>query len=151
MSDHISLYAKYVVELEENGSRWKGLCPFHVEDTPSFFVFDDFEYHCFGCGAHGTFKDFLSYFEEEDHFVLVGLESVKNIEILKLQELENALFDELFGYVISESYETKKKVWARFDAIWLNLKFLGDANSLEKLLFVRGAFKRLVSEVLNET
>lgn len=39
--------------------RYCGLCPFHEEKTPSFFVFDDNHYHCFGCGAHGNSIDFL--------------------------------------------------------------------------------------------
>ncbi len=30
-----------------------GLCPFHKEKTPSFYVFEDNSFHCFGCGAHG--------------------------------------------------------------------------------------------------
>lgn len=48
------------VSLEPAGaSRWKGLCPFHAEKTPSFIVdtIGDW-YHCVGCGAHGTATDF---------------------------------------------------------------------------------------------
>jgi DNA primase catalytic core len=31
-----------------------GLCPFHREKTPSFYVVEDKRFfHCFGCGAHG--------------------------------------------------------------------------------------------------
>lgn len=28
-------------------------CPFHDEKTPSFTVFNNNHYHCFGCGEHG--------------------------------------------------------------------------------------------------
>ncbi len=36
------------------GSRYKGLCPFHKEKTPSFSVdADNGLYYCFGCGAGG--------------------------------------------------------------------------------------------------
>lgn len=38
---------------------WKGLCPFHVEKTPSFCIYDNGSYHCFGCGAHG---DIFTYY-----------------------------------------------------------------------------------------
>lgn len=31
----------------------QALCPFHQESTPSFFVYSDNSYYCFGCGAHG--------------------------------------------------------------------------------------------------
>jgi DNA primase len=40
------------VRLAKSGRNWKGLCPFHNEKSPSFYVYDD-SFHCFGCGAHG--------------------------------------------------------------------------------------------------
>ncbi len=42
------------VTLKKSGRSLKGLCPFHSETTPSFYVFPDKgNYHCFGCGANG--------------------------------------------------------------------------------------------------
>jgi DNA primase len=42
------------VKLMRAGREFKGLCPFHREKSPSFYVNDDKQfYHCFGCGAHG--------------------------------------------------------------------------------------------------
>ena len=47
------------LELKRDGSgRYKVLCPFHDEDTPSFTVFED-GFKCFGCGAHGSNVDLL--------------------------------------------------------------------------------------------
>jgi len=40
------------VRLAKSGRNWKGLCPFHNEKSPSFYVYED-SFHCFGCGAHG--------------------------------------------------------------------------------------------------
>ncbi|WP_194843613.1 DNA primase [Candidatus Clavichlamydia salmonicola] len=52
ISEHISL--------KRQGSTYKGLCPFHAEQTPSFLVKrGDNHYHCFGCGAHGDAIGFL--------------------------------------------------------------------------------------------
>jgi hypothetical protein len=48
-----------VVDLCPDGARLKGLCPFHVEKTPSFFVYGDKSFHCFGCGKHGSAFDFM--------------------------------------------------------------------------------------------
>lgn len=31
----------------------KTICPFHEEKTPSFYIYDDNSWHCYGCGAHG--------------------------------------------------------------------------------------------------
>ena len=45
-----------------------GLCPFHNEKTPSFFVFNNTEtYHCFGCGAGGDVITFIMNAENLDY------------------------------------------------------------------------------------
>jgi DNA primase len=42
------------VALKRKGREYAGLCPFHNEKTPSFWVNDQKNFfHCFGCGAHG--------------------------------------------------------------------------------------------------
>ena len=42
------------VRLVKKGREFGGLCPFHNEKTPSFWVNDEKGFfHCFGCGAHG--------------------------------------------------------------------------------------------------
>lgn len=38
---------------EVGGRRHRGRCPFHSERSPSFVVFRDAGYYCFGCGAAG--------------------------------------------------------------------------------------------------
>ncbi|NLP04777.1 DNA primase [Candidatus Fermentibacteria bacterium] len=48
------------VTLSRAGRSLKGLCPFHREKTPSFFVSPERQtYHCFGCGAGGDVFSFL--------------------------------------------------------------------------------------------
>src|SRR5260370_11373472 len=42
------------VKLVRRGREFAGLCPFHHEKTPSFYLVEDKSFfHCFGCGAHG--------------------------------------------------------------------------------------------------
>jgi DNA primase len=42
------------VKLVRRGREYAGLCPFHHEKTPSFYVVEAKSFfHCFGCGAHG--------------------------------------------------------------------------------------------------
>lgn len=49
-----------VAPLKKAGGRFKGLCPFHSEKTPSFSVDRDKKvYHCFGCGAGGDMFSFV--------------------------------------------------------------------------------------------
>ena len=54
------------VKLKRQGRDWIGLCPFHTETTPSFTVFPDGHYHCFGCNAHGSVFDFIMASERVD-------------------------------------------------------------------------------------
>ena len=48
------------VPLTKSGRDFKGLCPFHGEKTPSFYVVPDKRiFHCFGCGATGDAIKFV--------------------------------------------------------------------------------------------
>ncbi len=49
-----------VATLRKAGSRFKGLCPFHSEKSPSFHVNPDMGvYKCFGCGKSGDLITFV--------------------------------------------------------------------------------------------
>lgn len=52
-----TLLSEYM-KLENKGGRMYGLCPFHDEKTPSFTIFDDKRYYCFGCKANGDSIEF---------------------------------------------------------------------------------------------
>ena len=53
-SANIAELASQYTKLQQRGRRHVGLCPFHSEKTPSFYLDDDKQlYHCFGCGAGG--------------------------------------------------------------------------------------------------
>lgn len=53
------------VSLKKVGVNRKGLCPFHSEKTPSFFVNEARKFfHCFGCGASGDVFAFLMKLEK---------------------------------------------------------------------------------------
>jgi DNA primase len=48
------------VQLRRSGTSYKGLCPFHQEKTPSFYVFPaSHTFVCFGCGKKGSAFDWL--------------------------------------------------------------------------------------------
>lgn len=41
------------VALKRSSNLLTGCCVFHAEKSPSFYVYPDWHFHCFGCGAHG--------------------------------------------------------------------------------------------------
>ena len=57
------------VKLVRRGREYAGLCPFHHERTPSFYVVEDKSFfHCFGCGAHGDAIGFVMRNDNLDFF-----------------------------------------------------------------------------------
>ena len=56
------------VTLHKSGSNYKGLCPFHNEKTPSFYVSPSRgTCHCFGCGKGGNSVGFIMEHEQMDY------------------------------------------------------------------------------------
>lgn len=63
------------LNIKKAGKNYKGLCPFHNEDTPSFMVSPEIQtFKCFGCGEGGDMFTFVEKIE--------GVEFTKALEIL---------------------------------------------------------------------
>ena len=55
------------VPLKRMGKAWGGLCPFHRDTKPSFYVWSERGYYrCFGCGAAGDIISFMMAFHHMD-------------------------------------------------------------------------------------
>lgn len=78
------------VTLHKSGVNYKGLCPFHNEKTPSFFVSPTRgTCHCFGCGKGGTPINFIMEHEQMTYVeALRWLANKYHIEIHE-RELSN--------------------------------------------------------------
>ncbi len=58
--DMIALVQRHGVDLKKSGRSYKGLCPFHGEKSPSFYVWpDEKRFKCFGCQAGGDAISFV--------------------------------------------------------------------------------------------
>ena len=106
------------VPLQKRGNFATGLCPFHEESTPSFYVYED-HYHCYGCGAHG---DAISY--------------VRQVQGLPFMDSLRWLADKA-GVSLASSEEEKKyaqewKKKARENQVLLAAKAFFSANLQDK-------------------
>lgn len=62
--DIVEVVARYVDLKPAGGARFKALCPFHREKTPSFHIMRDRQiFHCFGCGKGGDVLTFVQEME----------------------------------------------------------------------------------------
>ena len=60
------------VPLSRKGRNLSGLCPFHSEKTPSFFVYPQTQsFYCFGCGAGGDVITFIRRIENLEYLEAV--------------------------------------------------------------------------------
>lgn len=68
-----SIISSYV-KLSKKGKNLVGLCPFHSEKSPSFFVYPQTQsFYCFGCGAGGDIITFLKKIENIEYIEAVKL------------------------------------------------------------------------------
>lgn len=89
----------YVV-LKRVGQSQKGVCPFHDDKSPSFYVTEDKQvYHCFGCEAAGDVVDFLTRLNNQSFSeVILDLARRSNIEV------------EFTGNSNTEEFQQQKKL-----------------------------------------
>src|ERR1022692_4753692 len=60
-------YVSQYVTLKKQGREYRGLCPFHSEKTPSFYLNADKQvWHCHGCAAGGDLIKFVERYENVD-------------------------------------------------------------------------------------
>ncbi|MCX8083968.1 MAG: DNA primase [Calditerrivibrio sp.] len=91
IADYISQY----VDLKKNGSSYRGLCPFHYEKTPSFYVTPSKRlFHCFGCGSAGNVITFaMKYHNLSFTDALKMLAAKAGIEFEKKMQIDKGLIE----------------------------------------------------------
>ena len=104
--DIIDVVSDYV-SLKKTGMNFKGLCPFHVEKTPSLIVSPAKQiFHCFGCGVGGNVFHFVSKAEN-----LSFIDTIKFLADKKGIRLETKEIDK---YDIREEIYKLNELAAKF-------------------------------------
>ena len=63
-ADLVEIVSDYI-PLKKSGARFRAVCPFHTEKTPSFYVDPDKQlFYCFGCSTGGDVFKFLMLYEK---------------------------------------------------------------------------------------
>ena len=140
-----SFYQSIGVSLEQTGTHWKSVCPFHKENTASFFVYLDGGYHCFGCGAHGTAKDIQEMYDL-DYRPYPEVGEHQDHLFFALTKLRRKLETELI--LMLEDLPMKKQFLAydRFDSMFIDARALAyqvSTSLLDILAFVNSEYKSL--------
>ena len=72
-NDIVDVVSQYV-SLKRKGRNYFGLCPFHNEKSPSFYVSPDKQiFHCFGCNVGGNVFHFIMKIENVSFFESVAI------------------------------------------------------------------------------
>lgn len=129
--DFISGY----LELKKVGSYYRGLCPFHHEKNPSFFVSRERQiFKCFGCGVSG---DVITFYMK-----------IENLEFKQaVKELADKLGIEITKITFSEreTKEIKRLLELNKIALIHYKKNLKEIKEVQEYLLKRG----LKSEIIN--
>ncbi|MBE7545977.1 DNA primase [Candidatus Kuenenia stuttgartiensis] len=91
-ADIVQIISEYI-QLKQSGKAFIGLCPFHSEKTPSFFVNPDKKlFKCFGCGEGGTVFQFVMKQEGMDFVEAVKLVASKSrVDLTQIYAKETSL------------------------------------------------------------
>jgi DNA primase len=127
-----------VVALKRSGKAFKGLCPFHNERTPSFYVFPETAtWRCFGCNEGG---DIFSFVEKQQ-----SLEFKDALEVLAEKAgvtLNLRRGDEGAGEADEDVSQERRRLYALNEAaaIWFHHQLLtaGAASYARTYLESRG-------------
>ena len=111
----------YVTLKPAGSARYKGLCPFHDEKTPSFNVNAGLGfYKCFGCGVGG---DLISFVQEKENLTFV-----ETVEVLARRAGVEITYEEGGAAPRQQSSERQKLIDAHASAALFERRRTDDAR-----------------------
>jgi hypothetical protein len=145
------LFALAGIKLQPAGEdQWKALCPFHGDSSPSFWVYDDGTYHCFGCLAHGSIFS-LSDALMSDQGYLPDITSVKDDRKEMLNKLHKQLEIDLRKKLINQDPTLRCLLYDIFDLTFFHAQAklnYTDKSILEVALFVRKKYSQILKRIV---
>ncbi len=93
--------------IESSNGRWVALCPFHTERSPSFTIYPNESYYCFGCQVWGNPVKFLV-----DYKGMTGQEALEYVGVdyklpkseKRVIKVKNLLMTSTFLYDVAQKY-----------------------------------------------
>jgi len=143
-----AIYMEYKalgIELTKSGNQWRTLCPFpdHIDTAPSFFVYPDGGFHCFGCGAHGSLEDIYNFFELDFryHTSRIDLTTLPDAAIDFMPQLRKHLEKQI--RLVLDKCTDCFSIYDAFDRLWLDLGFVTFTNRLQMVIIAKRKFYTL--------
>lgn len=142
-------YRELGIELQKSGNGFKTLCPFpeHLDSKPSFFIYPDGGYHCFGCGVHGSLEDIYDFFDKDFryHMSRIDLTIITNSVIDFMPQLRKNLEKRLRLAV--EGTSNSSKIYDIFDQFWIDLGFMTFTSRLQMAMVIKRKFYALLNKL----
>jgi hypothetical protein len=144
-------YKELGIELERSGKRWKTICPFpdHMDSVPSFVVYPDGGYHCFGCLAHGSLEDIFVLFDKDCKYYVnrIDLTAVRDITGMFIADLRKNMERRICLLSNGNHNDAVFNVYDKFDQLWMGIKTMNFTSRLQLAIYAKREFYGLIKSL----
>lgn len=147
-------YSRLGIDIQPSGSLYKGICPFHSEKTPSFVVYPNLSYHCYGCRAHGTFDYICKLFLGADVKTTAALDpaSAQPKSLADVEALRAEHFNDLYFNFFDSDVRTKKMAYAAFERLIMKCALISKEEEFDILVMEEffSKYSKIVKKYLHK-
>src|SRR5271157_2234370 len=119
----LELYGQETKLKKSSNKSYVGICPLpgHSEKTPSFNVFDDMRFHCYGCGLNGNIFQFLEAVHHIDFNNAVKIVKNKLDKTTDWEKTKRTVEETFKPVVESKTFKTVPlSAWIRLETALAN-------------------------------